>query len=230
MAKARILVVEDEISIADTLLYAMRTDGLDCVHVSTGQAATEQLRAESYDLIVLDVGLPDANGFELCRSWRRELQTPILFLTARSEEIDRIVGLELGADDYVTKPFSPRELSARVRAILRRTQNGAAPRPPPPSEWAIDPCSLRVLHQGHPLHLTRNEFRLFQALFASPGRVFSRDQLLAAAWPDPGACSDRTVDAHVKSLRAKLRELPGAPDPIETRRGLGYAFDAHLKT
>jgi two-component system catabolic regulation response regulator CreB len=177
-------------------------------------------------LVVLDVGLPDANGFDVCRELRRRHAVPVIFLTARSGEVDRVVGLELGADDYVAKPFSPRELTARVRAVLRRSNGAAAPATTAnaTAEWAHDGARCRISYRGRALDLTRNEYRLLGALLAAPGRVFSRDQLMTAAWDDPGAAMDRTVDAHIKSLRAKLREAAPDAEPIETHRGLGYSL------
>jgi two-component system catabolic regulation response regulator CreB len=148
----------------------------------------------------------------------------VIFLTARNSEVDRIVGLELGADDYLAKPFSPRELTARVRAILRRTGGPGAPAAPVSAVWSHDEARCRICYRGCALELTRNEYRLLGALLAQPGRVFSREQLMTAAWEDPGAALDRTVDAHVKSLRAKLHAAAPAADPIVTHRGLGYSL------
>jgi two-component system catabolic regulation response regulator CreB len=150
----------------------------------------------------------------------------VIFLTARSDEVDRIVGLELGADDYVAKPFSPRELTARVRAVLRRSnkEGGGVPPAAASASWQHDEARCRISYRGHALELTRNEYRLLGALLAQPGRVFSRDQLMEAAWEDPGAALDRTVDAHIKSVRAKLRVVAPAADPIVTHRGLGYSL------
>jgi len=153
---------------------------------------------------------------------------PVIFLTARGAEVDRVVGLELGADDYLAKPFSPRELTARIRAVLRRSQTGtvapAATAPRAAGPWDHDEARCRVSYRGVALDLTRNEYRLLGALLAAPGRVFSREQLLAAAWDDPGAALDRTVDAHVKTVRAKLRAIAPEADPIATHRGLGYSL------
>jgi two-component system catabolic regulation response regulator CreB len=219
-----ILIVEDEASIAETLVYALRTEGFAPQWVTTGAAALESLRTQEIALVVLDVGLPDMSGFDVCREIRRHNHVPVLFLTSRSAEIDRVVGLELGADDYVAKPFSPRELTARVRAILRRMSPGLpGPNSATAANWAHDAARCRITYRGRPLDLTRNEYRLLAALIAAPGRVFSREQLMAAAWDDPGAAMDRTVDAHVKSVRAKLREAAPEADPIVTHRGLGYS-------
>ena len=216
-----ILVVEDEAPIAETIVYALRTEGFDPVWKTTGREALEVLTDRPVALVVLDVGLPDGSGFDVCREIQRRGRVPVVFLTARSAEIDRIVGLELGADDYVAKPFSPRELTARVRAVLRRT-SGAAPVGAP--GWEHDAERCRISYKGARLELTRNEYRLLAALLASPGRVFSRDQLMELAWDDPGAAIDRTVDAHVKQVRAKLREITPDEDPIVTHRGMGYSL------
>ena len=222
-ARQIILVVEDEASIAETITYALQTEGFAPVWKTTGRDALRVLREQPVALVVLDVGLPDMSGFDVCRELRKQHAVPVIFLTARSSEVDKIVGLELGADDYLAKPFSPRELTARIRAVLRRG-NGAGKGGASPAGWAHDEAKCRINFQGHTLDLTRNEYRLLAALLASPGRVFSRDQLMAAAWDDPGASFDRTVDAHIKTLRAKLRGVAPAADPIVTHRGLGYSL------
>lgn len=220
-----VLVVEDESSIAETIVYALRTEGFEPVWKTTGRDALVELQARPVALVVLDVGLPDMSGFDVCREIQRRGAVPVIFLTARSSEVDRIVGLELGADDYLAKPFSPRELTARIRAVLRRSNgaSGAAP-PAAPAEWTHDEARCRITFRGIALDLTRNEYRLLAALLAAPGRVFNRDQLMSAAWDDPGAALDRTVDAHVKTLRAKLRAVAPEADPIVTHRGLGYSL------
>lgn len=223
-----VLVVEDEQAIADTIIYALRTDGFDPVRTATGGEALALLKKQAVALVVLDVGLPDMSGFDVCRQMQALGAPPVIFLTARSSEVDRIVGLELGADDYLAKPFSPRELTARVRAILRRANGKAAPAATPAAgaagTWTHDEARCRISYRGKALDLTRNEYRLLAALLGAPGRVFSRDQLMTAAWDDPGAALDRTVDAHVKLLRAKLREAAPEFDPIVTHRGLGYSL------
>ena len=232
----RVLLVEDEPAIADTLVYALKTEHFEVRHALTGREALTMLAATPADLIILDVGLPDMSGFDLCREIRANSTVPVLFLTARDAEIERVLGLEIGGDDYVTKPFSPREVVARVRAIMRRMApapgNGNAPDRPNLTDaaaWlAHDPQGMRVSCGGRWLDLTAHEYKLLVVLMAAPGRVFTRDQLLDRAWQDPGAVTDRTVDAHVKSLRAKLRAArAGAEDLIQTRRGLGYAFAAN---
>jgi len=206
--KPQVLLVEDEKAVAETIVYVLTTDGCDVRWVTTGSEAREALASRPFSIIVLDVGLPDVNGFDFCRETRRQHAVPIVFLTARGEEMDRVVGLEIGADDYVTKPFSPRELSARVRAILRRT----APPPsvvhaPTATPFVIDAERRRVQYFGRSLDLTRTEYELLCAFVRRPGRVFSRDQLMDQAWTDPGASTDRAIDSHVKALRAKLRAV-----------------------
>ena len=225
----RVLLVEDEPAIADTLLYALKTENFDVSHVGTGREALAELEIRFPDLIVLDVGLPDVTGFDLCRTIRDSSQVPILFLTARDSEIDQVLGLELGGDDYVTKPFSPRAVVARIRAILRRGQSVAdADNNAASGTTALfhhDADTMTVTCRGECLDLTAHEYKLLAVLLSKPGRVFSRDQLLEQAWEDPAAIMDRTVDAHVKSLRAKLRAVcREAGDAIQTRRGLGYTL------
>jgi two-component system catabolic regulation response regulator CreB len=223
--KPRVLLVEDEQAVGETIVYALRTDGCEVRWATTGERAREALASGPVDIIVLDVGLPDINGFDLCREIRRGHTMPIVFLTARAEEMDRVVGLEIGADDYVTKPFSPRELSARVRAILRRTAPAPAAAPPAPAgPFAIDAERRRVQYFGRPLDLTRTEYELLSVLVRRPGRVFSRDQLMEEVWTDPGASTDRAIDSHVKALRAKLRAVRPDVEAIETHRGQGYSL------
>ena len=219
-----VLVVEDEAAIAETITYALQTDGFTPLWKTTGREALAVLKQQPVALVVLDVGLPDMSGFDVCRELQKLGAPPVIFLTARSSEVDKIVGLELGADDYLAKPFSPRELTARVRAILRRANGKPSGVAPTNTVWAHDEARCRISFRGRPLELTRNEYRLLAALLASPGRVFNRDQLMAAAWEDPGAALDRTVDAHIKTLRAKLRDAAPEADPIVTHRGLGYSL------
>ena len=222
--KSVVLLVEDEAAIADTIIYALRTEGFDVLWKTTGEEAITALAEQEVALAVLDVGLPDGNGFDFFREIRRRHDVPVIFLTARSDAVDRIVGLELGADDYVAKPFSPRELTARIRAVLRRSRAVPPPAAVPPLDWQHEPERCRIFFRGKPLDLTRNEYRLLAVFLAAPGRVFSREQLMQAAWPDPTAAMDRTVDAHIKSVRAKLREQAPQADPILTHRGLGYSL------
>ena len=222
----RILVVEDEPAIADTIVYALQTEGFEVVHCATAGEAGRVLNEQRVALIVLDVGLPDQNGFEFCREIRRISRVPVLFLTARTSEIDRVVGLEIGGDDYVAKPFSPRELAARVKAILRRTAAGTDP-PAAASEsqpFVIDHQRMRISYFGTPLELSRYEYRLLEVLLHRPGWVFSREQLMEHAWDAPESSTDRTVDTHIKTLRAKLREIRQDIEPIHTHRGVGYSL------
>jgi two-component system catabolic regulation response regulator CreB len=223
---SRILIVEDEMSIADTLVFVLAGEGFATQWVRLGKEAVEQVQRGGVDLVILDVGLPDVSGFEACKAIRRMSEVPVLFLTARAEEIDRVVGLEIGADDYVVKPFSPREVAARVRAILKRTaaRPAAAPVSAAAAGFHVDRERLRVSYEGRPLELTPNEFRLFAHLFAQPERVFSRQQLLDAIGAGGDANYERNIDGHIRSLRAKLREAAPDRDPIQTHRGFGYSY------
>ncbi|MFV3304739.1 two-component system response regulator CreB [Pseudomonas sp. NY15181] len=221
-----ILIVEDEAAIADTLLYALQAEGFETTWLNLAGAALERLQREAFDLVILDVGLPDISGFEACKRLRRFSEVPVIFLTARDAEIDRVVGLEIGADDYVVKPFSPREVAARVKAILKRT----APREAPAiaagdnGPFEVDEERVLIRYYGHALALTRHEFRLLQTLLARPERVFSREQLLDALGVAADAGYERNVDSHIKSLRAKLRQVAATAEPIQTHRGLGYSY------
>ena len=229
--KPTILIVEDEPGIADTLQYALRTDGFEPAWVATGEQALARVRSQVPALVILDVGLPDASGFEVFKRLREFSDVPVVFLTARSDEIDRVVGLELGADDYVAKPFSPRELVARVRSILRRSAKVAAPAPavtstPPP--LSVDEGRRQIRFYGQALELSRYEYGLLKTLASRPGHVFSRDALLERVWDDHAASLDRTVDAHVKTLRAKLKQVAPAIEAIRTHRGSGYSLAEDL--
>lgn len=221
--KLRILIVEDEPAIIDTIQYALETDGFETICFSSGLKALEFLDGESVDLIVLDIGLPDINGFELCKNIRKKSNTPVLFLTARTDEVDRVVGLEIGADDYVTKPFSPRELTARVKAILRRT-GISKEKPISKGAFKVDESKRRITYRDKPLDLSRYEFNILITFIGRPGHVFSRDRLMDMAWEEPEASLDRTVDAHIKNIRAKLKSIDPKTDPIITHRGIGYSL------
>jgi two-component system catabolic regulation response regulator CreB len=228
--KPRILIVEDEPGIADTLQYALRTEGFEPTWVGTGEAALALVKAQAPALVILDVGLPDSSGFEVFKRLRLiDAEVPVIFLTARSDEIDRVVGLELGADDYVPKPFSPRELVARVRSILRRAARPAAVAVAPPAvPVSVDEGRRQIRFYGRLLELSRYEFGLLATLASRPGHVFSRDALLERVWDDATESLDRTVDAHVKTLRAKLKLVAPQLDPIRTHRGSGYALAEDL--
>ena len=222
----RLLIVEDEPSIAENIVYALESDGFAVTTAATGRDALEKAAAQAFQLIILDVGLPDITGFEVCQTLRRTQTLPILFLTARSSEVDRVVGLEIGGDDYVVKPFSPRELAARVRAILRRVSS--VPLPPAGSAQAlplvIDEVRCQAVYFGTALTLTRYEFRMLQAFAAHPGRVFTREQLMEASSEEPDASMERTIDTHIKTLRSRMRAVKGGIDPIVTHRGIGYSL------
>ncbi|HMA10235.1 MAG TPA: two-component system response regulator CreB [Steroidobacteraceae bacterium] len=222
-----ILIVEDEIAIADTLLFALQQEGFGARRVSLAQEALAALRASAIDLVILDVGLPDMSGFECCKALRQFSAVPVMFLTARAEEVDRVVGLEIGADDYVVKPFSPREVVARVRAILKRA---GSPAMRPPGEFDVDLARLAIRYLGQPLKLTALEFRLLQQLASSPERVFSREELLSAVGAATDAGYERNVDTHIKALRAKLREIAPDAEPIHTHRGFGYSYQPARRT
>ncbi|WP_415892392.1 two-component system response regulator CreB [Neptuniibacter sp. PT8_73] len=226
-SQANILIVEDEPSIADNVKFALQLDGFDCQHFLLAEEGLNQLKEGCFDLAIIDVGLPDYNGFELCKKIRQFSNIPIIFLTARSDEIDRILGLELGADDYVTKPFSPRELSTRVKTILRRVspsvEKTAAPSKSKTSPLQLDTKRACIFYHQEQLVLTRIEFLLLSTLLQSPEQVFSREQLMTAAWENPEHSLDRAVDTHIKTLRAKLKLVH--PDQlIYTHRGLGYSL------
>ena len=217
-----ILLAEDEAAIAETVLYALRADGYEAEHVLLGGSVLPRLKRGGIDLVILDVGLPDRSGLDVCRDLREASAVPVIFLTARSDEIDRVLGLELGADDYMTKPFSPRELVARVRARLRRHEGGDAQRK---GRFEVDANAHRIRYAGQWLDLTRYEHALLAELLRRPGAILSRAQLLDRAWEDALESGERTVDTHVKTLRAKLRAQDPARDPIHTHRGLGYSID-----
>jgi len=221
---ARLLLVEDDPAIARTVAYTLEREGLAVTHSLLLQDARRQLAAQAFDALVLDVGLPDGNGLDLLRELRHARHaTPVLMLSAHGEEIDRVLGLELGADDYLPKPFSPRELAARVKALLRRA--GTAPAPAPAPLFHDDEAGQRIHLRGQPLALTRREYRLLACLLRGAGRIHSREALLAAAWGDDSESTDRTVDTHVKTLRAKLREADPGREYISTHRGMGYCLD-----
>lgn len=224
-----ILLIEDDKPIAENVALALTREGMSCRHTLLAAEGLELLRAGGYDLAILDVGLPDGNGFDVCRSLRAFSDIPVIFLTARSDEIDRVVGLEIGADDYVLKPFSPRELAARVKTILRR---GRAVLPSAPAKVIeaaapglidVDAERARILCRGLPLDLSRTEFLMLKALAARPEKVFSRTELMDGAGLAE-ASLERAVDTHIKTLRAKLAEAAPGADLIRTHRGLGYSF------
>jgi two-component system catabolic regulation response regulator CreB len=232
-SKPRILIVEDESGIADTIQYVLATDGFAPIWCATAEQALCEFAAQPPALAILDVGLPDLNGFELFKQLQAlpgGEQVPMLFLTARSDEIDRVVGLELGADDYIPKPFSPRELVARVRTILRRSVRPGVPAPAatPAKPFALDEERRQIRYYGRLLELSRYEYGILRLLVQKPGRVFSRDELLDKVWDGHSDSFDRTVDAHIKTLRAKLKAVAPQLEPIRTLRGSGYALSEEL--
>jgi len=231
-----ILIVEDESGIADTIQYALQADGFSPTWAPTAEQAIEQFQKQPPALVILDIGLPDMHGFELFRRLQTlptGAQTPMLFLTARSEEIDRVAGLELGADDYIAKPFSPRELVARVRSILRRFEKSAIPASPANAintsqsntPFSCDEERMLISYYGQQLDLSRYEYKLLRLFVQKPGRVFERDELLELVWDHGSDSFDRTVDAHIKTLRSKLKTVAPEVEAIRTVRGIGYALN-----
>jgi two-component system catabolic regulation response regulator CreB len=225
--KPKILIVEDEPAIVDNIQYALETEGFETVSVFSGTPVIPLLAKETVDLIILDIGLPDMNGLELCKEIRKTLSTPIIFLTARTGEIDRVVGLEIGADDYISKPFSPKELSARVKAVLRRTQN-LTTSDLPTQVFQVNESKRQISYYGAVLDLSRYEYDILKTFIRRPGHVYSRDQLMDLVWDEPDTSLDRTVDAHIKNIRAKLKTIKPEKDPIVTHRGMGYSLREDL--
>ncbi len=223
----KIVIIEDEPGIADTIIYPLSVEGFQTHWVTTGAEGLAYLNSEKADLVILDIGLPDMNGFDVLKEIRKISQIPVLFLTARSDEIDRILGLELGADDYVSKPFSPRELAARVKAILRRSPESDNARISS-SPFQIEYNKRQISYFGRRLNLTRIEYEILILLVNRPGWIFSRDKIMDLAWPESGESFDRTVDTHIKTLRTKLKEINPDIDPIETHRGVGYSMRENL--
>jgi len=215
----RILVVEDEPAIAESVAYAL---GRDCFSVTLAASVSAAATlADGADLVVLDLMLPDGSGFDLIAAWRRTKRVPIIVLSSRDAEADRVVALEAGADDYVTKPFSPREVVARVRAVLRRSQIETA-LAAVPIALSVEASTRRARANGSSLELTRVEFDVLACLLEQPGRVYSRGELITRVWGDGFAITDRTIDSHVKALRKKVAEAGAEPGLIETVRGVGY--------
>ncbi len=230
--RPRIMVVDDERDILELVSYNLRKEGFEVSLCTNGEDALRRIRREGFDLIVLDLMLPGIQGLELCRMLRASEDTsavPIIMLTAKGEEADRVAGLEVGADDYVTKPFSPRELVARVKAVLRRTRE--APRRERiirVGEIEINTDTYQVTRKGEPVKLSATEFRLLLYLVQRRGRVFSREMLLDALWKDEAFVEPRTVDVHIRRLRTQIEDDPSHPVYIKTRRGIGYYVDGGL--
>jgi phosphate regulon transcriptional regulator PhoB len=225
----RILIIEDDKDIVELVRYNVTNEGFEVSAVSDGTSGLAHLRKSMPDLLILDLMLPKMPGLEICKEVRRDPalnRLPILMLTARGEEADRIIGLEMGADDYVTKPFSPRELVARVKALLRRTEPaGEIERPIEVGRLLIDPSCYRVTRAGKPLTLSTLEFRLIYYLAARPNRVFTRDQLLDAVWGTDRFVTPRSVDVYIRRLREKIEADPENPIHLKTVRGAGYLFE-----
>jgi DNA-binding response OmpR family regulator len=227
---ARILLVDDEQSIQTLLSYPLRKDGYDVVRATDGREALDRFAEQAFDLVVLDVMLPQLDGLEVCRRLRARSSVPIIMLTAKSEEIDKVLGLELGADDYITKPFSMREFRSRVKAALRRAEMApsAEPADGPPAlrvgDLDIDFAKRRVELRDDEVRLTFVEFEILGALARDAGRVFSRDQLLSRIWGDAAYRDPRTIDVHIRHLREKLERDAKEPEFIFTVRGVGYRF------
>lgn len=221
-----VLVVEDEMKIARVVRDYLTDAGFDVIVASSGEAALASARGSKPDLVVLDLGLPGVDGLDVARELRGSSRVPIVMLTARGEETDRIVGLELGADDYVVKPFSPKELVARVRAVLRRSSTAEMLREQPirVADVEVDPQRMRVTAGGRPIELTPTEFQLLAKLAREPGRVFTRSQLLDAIHGVAIESYERAIDAHVKNIRRKLEPEPGKPRYVLTVHGVGYRF------
>jgi DNA-binding response OmpR family regulator len=224
----RILLVDDELSVQKLLTYPLRKEGYDVIPALDGREALDRLRDDNFDLVVLDVMLPRMDGFDVCRAIRSRSTVPIIMLTAKTEETDKVLGLELGADDYITKPFSVREFRSRVKAVLRRA---ALAQPEAQFEDPIDTGDLRidfekrtVVVRGELAQLTYVEFEILAALARAPGRVFSRTMLLERVWGDAAYRDPRTIDVHIRHLREKLEAEPKTPELILTVRGVGYRF------
>ena len=224
----RILLVDDELPIQTLLSFPLQRDGYEVVMAGDGQEALTRFSEQPFDLVVLDLMLPKVDGLEVCRRMRARSAVPIIMLTAKSEEIDKVLGLELGADDYITKPFSMREFRSRVKAALRRAgmarSQGNGEAPIEVRELRIDPAKRAVSLRGQVVPTTFVEFEIISALASSPGRVFTRDMLLTRIWGDSAYRDPRTVDVHIRHLREKLETDPKEPEYIFTVRGVGYRF------
>jgi DNA-binding response OmpR family regulator len=223
----RILLVDDEQSVQTLLSYPLRKDGYQVTSALDGREALERFGEARFDLVILDLMLPKLDGVEVCRQLRRRSQVPIIMLTAKGSETDKVAGLEVGADDYITKPFSMREFRSRVKAALRRSRMAGGPPDEAPmdhGELRIDPGRRMVLMSGEEVGLTYVEFEILSALARSPGRVLSRETLLEHVWGDSDYRDPRTVDVHIRHLREKLEGNPKRPEYLFTVRGVGYRF------
>ena len=230
MGNMKILVVDDEPDIVELVTYNLRKEGFDVSSASDGEEALAKIRKEKFDFIILDLMLPGIQGMEICRVLRNDPITrniPIIMLTAKGEEIDKILGLEMGADDYMTKPFSPRELLTRIKTVMRRTSEKTADaKVIRIGKLTINKETYTVTKDDKPLELSSTEFRLLLYLIERRGKVFSRDQLLDAVWKDEAFVEPRTVDVHIRRLRTRIEDDPANPKYVKTRRGIGYYVDA----
>ena len=230
MGSVKVLVVDDEPDIVELVTYNLRKEGFDVTPALDGNEALAKIRKEKFDFIILDLMLPGIQGMEICRILRNDPATrhiPIIMLTAKGEEIDRILGLEMGADDYMSKPFSPRELLARIRTVMRRTsQEKAGASVIRIGRLTINKETYAVTKDDKPLELSSTEFRLLLYLVERKGKVFNRDQLLDAVWKDEAFVEPRTVDVHIRRLRSRIEDDPANPKYVRTRRGIGYYVDA----
>lgn len=226
----KLLVVDDEPDIVELLAYNLKKEGFEVASAFDGEDALAKIRKEKFDFIILDLMLPGIQGMELCRVLRNDPTTkniPIIMLTAKGEEVDKILGLEMGADDYMTKPFSPRELLARIKTVMRRTSEKTADETVLRiGKLAIDKETYTVTKDDKPLELSSTEFRLLLYLVERRGKVFNRDQLLDAAWKDEAFVEPRTVDVHIRRLRTRIEDDPANPKYVKTKRGIGYYVDA----
>lgn len=232
METTPVLIVDDEADIVELVSYNLKKEGFSVDSAADGETALQKLKKNSYSLAVLDLMLPGLQGLELCRIIRKDPKTsslPIIMLTAKGEEVDRVLGLEIGADDYITKPFSPRELVARVRAVLRRNRERAVEaKVISIGTLLINKETYSVTKDNRPLALSSTEFRLLLFLAERRGKVFSRDQLLDAVWKNEAFVEPRTVDVHIRRLRAQIEDHPSRPEFIKTKRGIGYYMDSDL--
>lgn len=223
----RVLIVEDESSIAESLLFVLQAEGFATHWETLAIKGLDYIQQHPVDLVIMDVGLPDITGFEACKQLRRFSDVPLIFLTARGEELDRVIGLEIGADDYVVKPFSPREVAARVKVILKRrvtADQSSTSKDPVNQEFNVDEQRKVIYFCGTLLNLTKLEFQLLEYLIRRPNHVLSREQLLQSVGIANDASYDRSIDTHIKTIRSKLRQINEDADPIKTQRGFGYFY------
>lgn len=219
----KILLIEDEPGIQETIQIALEAEGFSISIAATGTQGLQML-ADDISLILLDIGLPDQSGLDVLKSIRKSFATPVIFLTARNSEIDKVLGLEIGADDYIVKPFSPRELLARIRAILRRTQNPLEIEKKSNSKIRISLEKKLIYFNGKSLNLSPYEYKTMELFFKWPGRIFTREEIMDIVWTEPEDSFDRAVDTVIKNIRARIKEMDSNFDPIETRRGQGYGL------